>query len=59
MGSEAIHFNDIPLDIKKNIILGYVRSFACTSLLLLDYQLDQYSCRDCRSRGRKISSRYV
>ena len=40
MGSKPIHFNDIPLDIKKNIILGYVRTFACTSLL--DYPLNQY-----------------
>ena len=41
MASKPIHFNDVPLDIKKNIILGYVRSIACTSLF--DYQLDQYS----------------
>ena len=40
MASKPIHFNEIPLDIKKNIILGYVRNFACTSAL--DYPLDQY-----------------
>ena len=34
MDSEPFHFDSIPLDIKKNIILGYVRRFARTSSLL-------------------------
>ena len=56
MDSKSIHFDILPLDIKKDIVLGYVRRFACTCSLLdsqLQLEDNAHNIHDCRSHDPK------
>lgn len=60
MGSKPIHFNDVPLDIKKNIILGYVRSLSCTCFeLSIDHIQAHKNPIDHKTWRSQITMSYV